>query len=75
MSPNPKNGLLERTKIDITFLWEDPEAKLLTPDQLLGYPLKLGKSREMIRQGHDKIENDLGCSASFGFEDVYYQGR
>ena len=41
MSPNPKNGLLERTKIDITFLWEDPEAKLLTPDQLLGYPWKL----------------------------------
>ena len=65
----PKNRLLEQTKIDITFLWEDPEANLLTPAE------NCGKSREIIKQGHDKIGNDYGCSASFGLEDDFYQGR
>ena len=33
---NTKNGLSERTKIGIAKLWEDLEAKLLTPGQRLG---------------------------------------
>ena len=34
----PKNSVFQRTKIGITSLWEDLEAKLLIPDELLGYP-------------------------------------
>ena len=37
----PKNGNVRRKKIGITSLWEDLEAKLLTPGQLLGYPWKV----------------------------------
>ena len=37
----PKNGLFQRPNIGITSLWEDLEAKLLTPGQLLGYPWKV----------------------------------
>ena len=33
-----ENGLFQRPNNGITSLWEDLEAKLLTPDQLLGYP-------------------------------------
>ena len=33
-----KNALFERTKIGMTSLWEDLEAKMLTLGQLLGYP-------------------------------------
>ena len=35
---SPKNGLFLRQKIGIISLWEDLEAKLLTPGQLLEYP-------------------------------------
>ena len=34
----PKNSVFLRTNMGITSLWEDLEAKLLTPGQLLGYP-------------------------------------
>ena len=34
----PKNSVFWRTNMGITSLWEDLEAKLLTPGQLLGYP-------------------------------------
>ena len=34
----PKNRVFQRTKIGITSLWEDLEAKLLIPGELLGYP-------------------------------------
>ena len=37
----PKNSVFWRQEIGITSLWEDLEAKLLTPGQLLGYPWKL----------------------------------
>ena len=37
----PKNGLFQQPNIGITSLWEDLEAKLFTPCQLLGFPLKL----------------------------------
>ena len=33
----PKNGLFQRPNIGITSLWEDLEAKLLTPGQLMGW--------------------------------------
>ena len=33
----PKNSVFLRTNMGITSLWEDLEAKLLTPGQLLGY--------------------------------------
>ena len=38
----PKNSIFLRQNMGITSLWEDLEAKLLTPGQLLGYPWKLG---------------------------------
>ena len=34
----PKNSVFLRQNMGITSLWEDLEAKLLTPGQLLGYP-------------------------------------
>ena len=34
----PKNSVFLRRFFGITSLWEDLEAKLLTPGQLLGYP-------------------------------------
>ena len=37
----PKNSFFLWPNIGITSLWEDLEAKLLTPGQLLGYPWKL----------------------------------
>ena len=37
----PKNSVFWRQEIGITSLWEDLEAKLLTPGQLLGYPWKV----------------------------------
>merc|ERR1711978_673766 len=37
----PKNSIFLRQNMGITSLWEDLEAKLLTPGQLLGYPLKV----------------------------------
>ena len=37
----PKNNVFWRQEIGITSLWEDLEAKLLTPGQLLGYPWKV----------------------------------
>ena len=36
----PRIGIFERTKISITSLWEDLEAKLLTPGNVLGHPWK-----------------------------------
>ena len=35
-----KNSVFLRTKMGITSLWEDLEAKLLTPGQFLGFPGK-----------------------------------
>ena len=35
---NQKNSAFLRTKMGITSLWEDLEAKLLTRGQLLGFP-------------------------------------
>ena len=34
----PQNSIFMRQNMGITSLWEDLEAKLLTPGQLLGYP-------------------------------------
>ena len=70
-----KTAFLSGQKSTSPFFGRTPRPNFWHQINFWGTPESCGKSREMIRQGHDKIGNDSRRSASFGSEEDYYQGR